>query len=112
MYRRIHPPPSPFIQNSRWTSQNGRYGFAEAVANTIPDELVSIFSARTRARDTEVIKKLESSKETAPLKTLITPTTDNEEEDVQFDISSGFEIEKSGLEAVSHRRCLKRARDQ
>jgi hypothetical protein len=56
---------------------------AEAEANTVTDELAARSPLREREQEPQKI----GLKEPAPLKTVITAATVNEEEDVQFDIS-------------------------
>ena len=84
--------------------------YTEAEANTITDELAARSPLREREQEPQKIELLERDKEPTPLKTVIPATIVNDGEGVQFDISLGSEIEKSGRkEAVSHRRYLKRA---
>jgi len=76
--------------------------FAEAEANTVTDELAARSSLREREQEPQKIELLERDREPpVPLKTVIHPTTANEEEDAQVDISLSSEVEKSGEEKGS-----------
>ena len=71
--------------------------FAEAEATTVTDELAARSSLRARARATEdwIIGKGQGAR---AIEDSHPPTTVNEEEDLQFDMSLSFEIGKSAEE--------------
>ena len=89
--------PSPSTRTRVGRTRTGTMVFAEAEANTVTDEIAAR-SLREREQEPQKIELLERDKELAPLKTLISATTVNEEEDVQFDMSLSPETGKSGEE--------------
>ena len=93
---------SPSSRTRIGRTRRGTMVFAESEASTVTDELAARSSQREREQETQKIELLERDKEPVPSKTVIPATTLNEEEeDVQFDISLDSEIEKSGEEGSS-----------